>query len=41
MKKLLEIIKGLMESKFYGQLILKFEAGKIVFCRKEESILLS
>lgn len=37
-KKLIELIKGLVDNKFYGSLEIKFEAGKIVVCKKEESI---
>lgn len=37
-KKLFELIKSLMDNKFYGSLEIKFEAGKIVVCKKEESI---
>jgi hypothetical protein len=38
MERLIEFIKKLIQSKFYGQLILKFEAGKIIQCQKMESI---
>ena len=38
LKKLCELIKGLIENKFYGSLEIKFESGKIVHCKKEESI---
>lgn len=37
-KKLFELIKLLMDTKFYGRIEIKFEAGKIVVCKKEESI---
>lgn len=37
-KKLFELINSLMDNKFYGSLEIKFEAGKIVVCKKEESI---
>lgn len=37
-KKLFELIRLLMDTKFYGSLEIKFEAGKIVVCKKEESI---
>jgi hypothetical protein len=33
-----EFIKALMLARFYGSVIIKFEAGKIVNLRKEESI---
>ena len=38
LKKLYELIKGLIENRFYGSLEIKFESGKIVHCKKEESI---
>ena len=38
MNILIAIIKDLMVKKFYGSLEIKFEAGKIVCCRKTESI---
>lgn len=38
LKKLSELIKSLVDSKFYGTLEIKFEAGKIVLCRKDETI---
>lgn len=38
MEKLINLIKSLMADKFYGSLLIKFEAGKIVACKKEESI---
>lgn len=37
-RKLIELIKNLVDNKFYGSLEIKFEAGKIVICKKEESI---
>ena len=37
-KKLIELIKDLVDKKFYGSLEIRFEAGKIVVCKKEESI---
>lgn len=33
-----ELILRLIENKFYGRLEIKFESGKIVHCKKEESI---
>ena len=38
LKKLLDLIKELCDKKFYGSLEIRFEAGKIVVCKKEESI---
>ncbi len=38
LKKLLELIKSLVDNKYYGTLEIKFEAGKIVLCRKDETI---
>lgn len=38
LKKLIELIKSLMDNKFYGVLEIKFEAGKIVVCKKEETL---
>lgn len=38
MKKLIEIIKELIERKFYGELTIKFEAGRIVLVKKIENI---
>ena len=38
LQKLFAIIKDLVDKKFYGSLEIKFEAGKIVVCKKEESI---
>ncbi|MCF6147285.1 MAG: DUF2292 domain-containing protein [Candidatus Kuenenia sp.] len=38
LKKLNEILKHLMEKKFYGSFTIKFENGKIVHCEKNESI---
>lgn len=39
--KLMNLIKELVERKFYGGLEIKFEAGHIVNIRKTESIKLS
>ncbi len=41
MDTLIEMLKELMESKFYGSLELKWEAGNIVIVKKTESIKLS
>ena len=41
MDRLVDLIKRLVSDKFYGSLLIKFEAGKIVIVQKEESIKLS
>lgn len=41
LKKLLEILKDLTSKKFYGSMLIKFENGKIVHVKKEESIKLN
>jgi hypothetical protein len=38
MEKLIQLIKELVREKFYGELVIKFECGQIVLCRKNESI---
>jgi len=38
MKNLVKLIQDLVEKRFYGQLVIKFEGGKIVLCQKTESI---
>lgn len=38
LKKLFEIIKHLIETKFYGSFTIKFENGKVIQCKKDESI---
>lgn len=38
MEKLINLIKLLINDKFYGSLLIKFEGGKIVICKKEETI---
>ena len=38
MQKLIEIIKGLTSAKFYGKLIIRFEAGNVVLLTKEENL---
>ena len=38
MEELITLIKDLITRKFYGELVLKFEAGVIVQCKKTESI---
>ena len=40
LKKVYSIIKNLIDNKFYGRIEIKFEAGKIVSLKKEESITL-
>jgi len=41
MKKLIELIRDLTDNRFYGELVIRFEAGKIVICKKTESIKVS
>jgi hypothetical protein len=38
METLITIIKELIEKRFYGELLIKMEAGKIVVVKKTESI---
>ena len=38
MQKLFDLIKALMEKKFYGKVEIAMEAGKIVLVRKTETI---
>ncbi len=38
MEELITLIRNLITRKFYGELVLKFEAGVIVQCKKTESI---
>ena len=38
MQQLLDLIKGLMDTRFYGELVIKLEAGKVVIVKKTESI---
>lgn len=38
MDKLFTIIKDLVSKKFYGELLIKLEAGNIVIVRKTENI---
>ena len=38
LKKLWELIAKLIETKFFGQLLIKFESGNIVLVKKEETI---
>ena len=37
-EKLVNLLHELTASKFYGELVIKFEAGKITVCKKTESI---
>jgi hypothetical protein len=41
MNKLINFIKDLISKRFYGSLLIKFESGKIVYLKKEETIKLS
>jgi len=41
LKKLLAFIEKLVYGKFYGKIVISFEAGKIIHLKKEESIKLS
>lgn len=36
--KLVSLLNSLIESRFFGELLIKFEAGKIVLLRKIENI---
>lgn len=38
MEETLELLRKLAESKFFGALVIKFEAGKIVLLKKEETL---
>lgn len=38
MKRLIELIWTLIQTQFYGELLIKFENGKIVLVKKTESI---
>lgn len=38
LKKIWDMIVILIENKFYGSVVIKFESGEIVNVRKEESI---
>ena len=37
-KKLFDILKDLVHNAFYGEVVIKMEAGKIVVIKKTESI---
>jgi len=36
--KLIEIIKEISKDKFYGEILIKFESGKVVLVKKTENI---
>jgi hypothetical protein len=38
MKKIIELIKSLVDSRFYGKITISFEAGNITLIRKEETM---
>ena len=38
MTKLLSLLNDLIATRFYGELLIKFESGKIVLCKKTENI---
>lgn len=38
MDKLITLVQGLMAKKFFGELVIKFQNGKIIFIQKTESI---
>ena len=38
LESLIRLISDLIETRFYGELVIKFEAGKITICRKTENI---
>jgi hypothetical protein len=38
MKQIIELIAQLIREKFFGCIVVKFESGKIVHIKKEESI---
>lgn len=37
-QKLLRLLEDLTRDSFYGKLTAHFEAGKVTYCRKEETI---
>lgn len=37
-KKVIDLLGNLLDNKFYGKLEIKFEAGNIVLCKKEENL---
>lgn len=38
MAKLTALLSEIIKRQFYGEIVLKFEAGKIVICRQTENI---
>jgi hypothetical protein len=36
--KLMELVNDLKNQNFYGELLIKYEAGKVVICKKTETI---
>jgi hypothetical protein len=38
MNEVFTLLRNLADSQFYGALVIKFEAGKVVLLRKEETI---
>ena len=38
LEKLFRILQILVSEKFYGSIVIKFENGNIVICKKEENI---
>lgn len=38
MNKIVELLNEIMKQKAYGELVIKYEAGKIVVIKKTESI---
>jgi len=38
MEKLIELLKKLIADRFFGSLEIKFEAGKVIFLRKTQTI---
>lgn len=38
MQKLLQLLQDLTRQAFYGKLTVHYEAGKVTYCRKEETI---
>lgn len=37
-EKVKELLEGLVQKGFYGEVYVKFEAGHVVICKKTESI---
>lgn len=38
MERLIELLRGLIAREWYGELVIKFEQGRIVLIKKTESI---